>query len=288
MREPVHKPMHLVSIPLVKERPAKTSLSLLILAVLSFIFLVIAISRPIYLPDAVPIKQENYHIMLATDLSLSMATRDIKTSSNTYESRLTVLKQQLKEFIHARAQDQFGLIVFAEKAFVMAPITHDHNLLTKFIDELDDNLAGALTSIGDAIILAAQTLSATQNEHKILILLTDGKDTVLNVKTDDAITYALNHNLTIYTIGYGADNKQVNESLDLPTLRKIAEDTGGKFFRATDSNSLRRVYDNINATEQKKSTITYYQPRYEIYYIPLLIALLLSFVIAFIVRRHYD
>ena len=94
--------------------------------------------------------------------------------------------------------------------------------------------------------------------------------------------------MKIYTIGYGADNKAINESLDIPTLRKIAADTGGKFYRATDSDSLRHVYESINATEQKKATITYYQPKVEIYYIPLLISLLLSFVIAFIVRRHYD
>ena len=287
MKEPVHKPMKLISVPLVKAREARMSLSITILAAFSFIFLALAVSRPIYLPDAIPVKQENYHIMLAVDMSLSMSVKDIKVGQE-YETRLDVHKQQLKEFIRIRNQDQFGIIVFGEKAFIMSPITSDHNLLTSFVDELDTNLAGALTSLGDAIILSAQTLSSAPNDNKVLILLTDGKDTAGNIKIDDAITYALNHEMKIYTIGYGSDNKEVNESLDIPTLQKIAEDTGGKFYRATSERSLRHVYESINATEQKKATITYYQPRVEIYYIPLLISLLLSFAIAFIVRRHYD
>lgn len=290
MKEPTHKPIKLISIPLLKNTHPRISLILVVLSALSYIFLTFAIARPVYYPQPVQINKENYNIMFAVDLSLSMGLKDMKTKNNTYDSRLNVLKKEIKEFVKKRNNDNFGLIIFGEKAFVMVPLTSDLNLYKSFVDEMDTNLAGVLTSIGDAVILGSQTLANNNNnsENKILILLTDGRDTVGAVKTDDAITYALNKNVKIYTIGYGSENKDVNKELDKDTLKKIAEETGGVYFRATDHEALERIYENINATEQKKASVQYYQPKVELYYIPLLISLLLSFLVAYLVRRHYD
>ena len=287
LREPNRKPIKLPSIPIVKNRSPRISLILVIISVLSYICLTVAAARPVYITDPILVQRENYNIMMAVDVSPSMDMQDMFIGK-TYVSRLSVLKQELRKFVNSRPQDNFGLVVFAEKAFIMSPLTGDHKLYNSFVDELETNLAGNLTSIGDAIILAGQTMSRTQNSNRILILLTDGKDTSAKISVDDAITYALNTEMKVYTIGYGAMNNNATRQIDLESLRKIAEETGGKFFRAQDPESLSQVYDNINASEPKITTEKYFQHVYELYYIPLLMSLLLSFIAAYLVRRHYE
>ncbi len=287
LKEPNRKPIRLPSIPIVKNRSPKISLILVGISVVSYIFLTLAAARPIYISDPILVEKENYSIMVAVDVSPSMDMKDM-VIGNSQVSRLSLLKQELHNFVSKRPNDDFGLIVFGEKAFVMSPLTGDHLLYNSFVDELSTSLAGRLTSLGDAIILAGQTLSYTKNNNHILILLTDGKDTFSRVSTDDAIAYALNHNMKVYTIGYSGQNNNLTEQMDLESLRKIAEETGGKYFRATDPESLAMVYDNINSSEPRITTEKYFQNVHELYYIPLLFSLLFSFIAAYLVRKHYE
>ena len=287
MKEPSRRPIRLPSIPIVKSRSPRISLILVIMSVLSYIFLTLAVSRPVYLRSPVLVKKENYSIMMAVDVSISMSLKDMPVGTKRV-SRLEVLKKEIKNFVSQRPSDDFGMIIFGEKAYVMSPLTSDHVLFNSLVDELDTSFAGSLTSIGEAIILAGQTLNNTDSTNHILILLTDGRDTLGTISPDDAIAYALSNNLKIYTIGFGSANNNNTENLNIDALNKIATQTGGKFFRATDPASLSRIYENIHATEQKTVTEKYFQNIYELYYIPLLLSLLLSFGAAYILRRHYE
>ncbi len=287
LKEPNRKPIRLLSIPIVKSRNPKISIILVTMSVLSYVFLTLAVARPVYVSDPIQVKKENYSIMMAVDVSISMSLKDMPMGTKRV-SRLEVLKKELKNFVSNRPEDDFGLIIFGEKAYVMSPLTSDIHLFNSLVDELDTSFAGSLTSIGEAIILAGQTLNNTENTNHILILLTDGRDTFTTVSDDDAIAYALSNNLKIYTIGYGAANNNVTEQIDVTSLNKIATQTGGKFFRATDPKSLARIYENINATEQKKTTEKFFQNVSELFYIPLFLSLLLSFGAAYLLRRHYD
>lgn len=287
MKEPNRKPIRLPSIPIVKSRNPKISIILVSMTVLSYIFLTVAVARPIYVSEPILVKKENYSIMMAVDVSMSMSMKDMPIGTRRV-SRLDVLKKELKNFVNSRPNDDFGLIIFGEKAYVMSPLTSDSILFNSFVDELDTSFAGSLTSIGEAIILAGQTMNNSESTNHVLILLTDGRDTFGSISTDDAIAYALSNNMKIYTIGFGATNNNVSEQLDVVALSKIATQTGGKFFRATDPQSLSRIYDNINATEQKVTAEKYFQNVHELYYIPLFLSLMLSFSAAYLLRRHYE
>ncbi len=287
LREPNRKPIQLPSIPLVKNRSPRISLVLVGICVLSYICLALAACRPVFIGSPVLVKKDSYNIMVAVDVSPSMDMNDM-VHHGIRTTRMDVLKEELKDFAASRKEDGFGLIVFADNAFVMSPVTHDHRLYSQFVDELATNLAGNLTSLGDAVILAGQTLASEKNANNVLILLTDGRDTSSRISADDAVTFALNNGMKIYTVGYGAMNNLVTEQMDTEMLQKLAEETGGRFFRATDPESLSQAYYNISASEPRLTSERYFQQVHELYYIPLLLSLLLSFAAAYLMRRHYE
>lgn len=288
MKVPSKKPLRMPSVPLVMARRPQSSVITIALCAAAFVSLVFACSRPVYLSNPLPVVRENYNIVIAVDLSISMQTKDIK-QGNVYVSRLDAAKREIKKFIKKRNGDSFALVVFGEKAFIMSPLTTDISLLSDFVDELDVNLAGSLTSLGDAILLSAQAADAGKSEHKVMIVMTDGKDTLQKISTDDAITFALDHQMTVYTVGVGAyTGKATGTELDIPTLKNIAEETGGQFYRATDSAAMERIYDNINAKERKKANEQIFQPIKELYPIPLFLALAFAVAAAIRIRGRHD
>jgi Ca-activated chloride channel family protein len=209
--------------------------------------------------------------------------------------RLTATKAVAGEFIERRVGDRLGLILFGDTAYLQAPLTFDRKTVRTLLDESVIGLAGDKTAIGDAIGLGVKRLRDNPEGQRILILLSDGANTAGTVAPLQAAGLAAQAGLKVYTIGIGADemvirdllgSRKVNPSQDLdePTMRGIAEQTGGRYFRARDVKELEQIYRMLDELEPIERDKRYYRPRTELYPWPLGAALALSFVL-FLTRR---
>jgi Ca-activated chloride channel family protein len=210
-------------------------------------------------------------------------------------TRLTTVKQVGADFISRRAGDRLGLILFGSKAYVQSPLSFDTTTVERFLLEAQIGFAGQETAIGDAIGLAAKRLRERPAQSRVLILLTDGQDTASSVQPLEAAQLASDLGIRIYTIGIGADqltlpglfgssfgSRRVNPSaeLDESTLQEIARITGGHYFRARNPAELAQIYQLLDQLEPVEQEAVTYRPRQALGYIPLLLALLLSFGLA--------
>jgi len=207
--------------------------------------LILAAMRPQWLGDPLPAPTSGRRIIIAVDVSGSMATEDMANGA----SRLQVVQAVAGKFIDGRRGDQVGLIVFGTQPYVQAPLTPDLTTVHRFLDEAVVGVAGTETAIGDAIGMALKRLKAeAASEHTVLILLTDGQSNAGVMQPLQAARFAAQAGLRIYTIGVGAAADQGffglrgNNDLDEGTLQAIAKETGGRYFRATDANALQGVY----------------------------------------------
>lgn len=263
----------------------------LALAYCSWLLLVLALTRPVWLSEPIPLERPHRDLLMAVDLSDSMRITDMLDHGRQI-SRLDAVKQQLNQFIAHRAGDRLGLILFADHAYLMAPLTSDWQTLQSFVDELDFSMAGYLTSIGEAIGLGIKRLNDEGSRQKIMILLSDGRDTVGTLSPIEAAQLAAKAKMRIYTIGLGAENtpqsQDPDDDLDEDTLQKIASLTGGQYYRARDPASLSRIYTEIDSLEPMEKSQKYYQPRQELYPWPLALALSLGLILSIQLRRQHD
>jgi Ca-activated chloride channel family protein len=255
-----------------------------LLFTLVWLLLVLAAVRPQWLGDPQPVPTTGRRLLLAIDVSGSMATPDMANGT----SRLQVVQNVAGEFLRRRHGDQVGLILFGSQPYLQAPLTTDLDTVDRFLDEAMIGVAGMQTAIGDAIGLAIKRLrdNPDQNGHKgdtVLILLTDGSSNAGVMPPEEAAKMAAESGLHIYTIGVGAKGQQGffglssgNDDLDEDTLKVIAQTTGGKYFRATDVNSLEQAYARIDLLEPSAARQQWYRPRDEWFAWPLSLALLLS------------
>lgn len=277
-----YTPLFTPSLPHVHAQPPERSSLRFYLTLLAWCLLCLALARPQWLGEPVALEQPYRDLMLAVDLSDSMRTQDMLEKGHTV-NRLSVVKTQLKSFITQRAGDRMGLILFADHAYLMAPLTRDWQTLNQFVDELDFGLAGHLTAMGEAIGLTLKRFAAQQSKQKIMILLSDGRDTVETIPPLAAAELAKQAGMKIYTIGLGAEvalddvlnNGEDNPSADLDeaTLNQIALLTGGRYFRARDPQSLSDIYMEINRLEPQERGQRFLQPRSELYFWPLTLAI---------------
>ena len=234
--------------------------------------------------------------MLAVDLSGSMKRRDMKVG-NQWLSRLEVVKQVAGEFIERRDGDRIGLILFGTRAYLQAPLTFDRPTVRTLLEEAVIGLAGEQTAIGDAIGLGVKRLRERPAGNRVLILLTDGANTAGEVHPMDAARFAAKLNLTIYTIGVGADvammrrlygTARVNPSADLdePTLAAIARATGGRYFRARETRELVDIYRTLDELEPVIGDEEQFRPTSELFQWPLALALFLVIVLMAGDLRH--
>jgi Ca-activated chloride channel family protein len=221
--------------------------------------LVFALMRPTFYGEPIALPQEGRDLFIAVDLSGSMQTQDMLVNDQQVD-RLVMVKHVLKDFIRERVGDRLGLILFADTAYLQAPLTFDRNTVQTLLDQTVLGLVGESTAIGDAIGLAAKRLADREVTHKVLILLTDGQNTAGNISPEQALEVALAQGITIYPIGVGAERmvvnslfgqRQVNPSADLDEalLNRLAADTGGRYFRARDTEELREIYRVLNQIE---------------------------------------
>jgi Ca-activated chloride channel family protein len=238
--------------------------------------------------DTLPITGRD--LLLAVDISGSMDTQDMVLEQRVV-NRLVAVKQVAGEFIQRRRGDRVGLILFGSRAYLQTPLTFDTETTATLLGEAEIGLAGRETAIGDAIGLAVKRLRQDAASERVLILLTDGANTSGEVQPLQAAEFAARENLTIYTVGVGADemmvrdffgSRVVNPSADLDeaTLQSIADRTGGQYFRARDAAGLAEIYRLLDELEPVESDVEAVRPVDELFYWPLGLAYLLAAVTA--------
>ena len=258
-------------------------------AMLAWVLLVIAAARPERIGDELDVPVSGRNLMLAVDLSGSMDQKDFELGNRRVD-RLTATKAVASDFIRRREGDRIGLILFGERAYLQVPLTLDRDTVTVLLKEAFIGLAGEKTAIGDAITLAVKRVYDQQAdaEEQVLVLLTDGANTAGEVEPLKAAELASQIGLRIYTIGIGADQLEVNSliggrrrfnpsaDLDEETLTAIAELTGGRYFRATDTATLQDIYRLVDELEPVEEPEAGFRPVKSLYYWPLGAAMALA------------
>jgi Ca-activated chloride channel homolog len=256
-----------------------------ILRLLAISCLILALARPQKRNDQEQTQGEGIDIILCMDVSGSMGSKDI------LPSRFEVAKEVAEQFIRNRPVDKIGIVIFSGEAFSQVPLTTDKNMLITQIRSLESRryLADG-TVIGEGLATAVDRLSQSEAKSKVIILLTDGKEDPPETRLIDPLTaleIAKSKGVKVYTIGMGAipssiveitGNKpaQKNPAMDFideDLLRKIAEETGGRYYRAKDKETLEFIYTQIDKLEKSKVEVMSYK-RYEERFLPFVLAAL--------------
>jgi Ca-activated chloride channel family protein len=270
---------------------------LVLAASLVWLLLVLAASRPQWVGEIESMPVTGRDLLLAVDISCSMDTQDMILNKAAV-NRLKVVKKVAGEFIQRRHGDRVGLILFGSRAYLQTPLTFDTETTATLLDESEIGLAGRETAIGDAIGLAVKRLRDDAASDRVLILLTDGANTSGEIQPLQAAEFAARDGLTVYTVGVGADemmvrdffgSRVVNPSADLDeeTLKTIAQQTGGRYFRARDVEGLEKIYEILDELEPVESDVEIIRPVDELFYWPLGAAYLLALIAALLSIRPF-
>ncbi len=263
---------------------SSSKLSLLLL-LLGWLALVTATARPAWVGDPVEVSRSGRDLMLAIDLSGSMEEKDFQLRGRRVD-RLTATKAVAGEFIKKRKGDRIGLILFGDQAYLQTPLTFDHQTVYRLLNESATRLAGRSTAIGDAIGLAIKQLRKQEDRQQVLILMTDGTNTAGRVGPLEAAKMAAQEGLKIYTVGIGAiprtrrglfgTRSAGRSDLDEKTLKAIAKETGGQYFRAHNTQEFARIYDELDRLEPVEKELESYRPRRDLFQWPLLLFMFFS------------
>ncbi len=261
----------------------------LALLIIIWLLCVFASARPQWIGDAAQIPVTGRDLILAVDVSGSMKAKDM-TVAGEKVNRLVAVKIIGEGFIEERKGDRLGLVLFGSQAYLQAPLSFDTDTINILLQESSIGIAGEKTAIGDAIALSIKRLIGNSEEHnlshKVLILMTDGANTSGSINPLEAARLAAQVNLKIYTIGIGAESMVVDRffgqqvvnpssELDVNALTQIAELTGGKFFRAKDTQGLAEIYRQIDQLEPINEDDRYLRPVDELFHWFLLLALVM-------------
>ncbi|MEQ1504151.1 MAG: VWA domain-containing protein [Myxococcota bacterium] len=230
-----------------------------ILQAIALSLFVVALARPVVVFQQTWIESEGLDIVLAVDTSGSMRAEDFATGM-TPVNRLQVAKGVMAEFVGERPNDRIGVVVFGEEAFTQVPLTLDHDTLSDMLGQVEIGVAGAQgTAVGTAIAVSAKRLKDLEAKSRIVILLTDGRSNAGRISPLEAAQAAAALGIKVYTIGVGAQSRSMlgmlGDGLDEDGLTRIAEVTGAKYFRATDTDSLKRIYETINTLEPSPAEV---------------------------------
>jgi len=242
--------------------------------------LIIALARPQKSDKFQNVSTEGIDIVLAQDISGSMLARDFKPD------RLEAAKNIATEFISGRPYDRIGLVVFSGESFTQCPLTTDHAVLINLLREIQSGMIEDGTAIGMGLATAVNRIKDSKAKSKVIILLTDGVNNKGEIAPATAAEIAKTFGIRVYTIGvgtqgvapypvqtpYGIQYQDMPVEIDEGILQKIAETTGGKYFRATDNNSLIQIYKEIDKLEKSKIDVKQFTKKQEKYLLPALIA----------------
>ncbi|WP_405285340.1 VWA domain-containing protein [Gaopeijia maritima] len=235
---------------------------------------VVALARPQTGVSSESVLTEGIDILMALDVSSSMLAEDLEPN------RLEAAKSVAAEFVAGRANDRVGLVAFAGEAFTQAPLTIDRGVVTGLLDELDVGMIEDGTAVGMGLATAVKRLQASPSASQVVVLLTDGRNNRGEIGPVTAAQMAQALGVRVYTIGVGTEGRArvpVNDAfggpqyvtipvdIDESTLREVAEGTGGRYFRATDNESLAAIYaeiDELERTEVEVENYTTWEERF--------------------------
>ncbi|KAB0300568.1 VWA domain-containing protein [Vibrio fortis] len=247
--------------------------------IVTWILVVCALAKPTILGEPQIREQFGRDVMVVVDLSGSMAEEDFTSKNGERISRLDATKEVLSDFAKTRQGDRLGLILFGDAAFVQTPFTADQSVWLELLNQTDVAMAGQSTHLGDAIGLAIKVFEQSHNQRdalsdqvpeqdreKVVIVLTDGNDTGSFVEPIDAAKVAKAKGVRIHVIAMG-DPQTVGEvALDMETIRRIAEESGGSAFEALNRDELQKAYAEIGELEPQLYESTTYRPKQTIHH----------------------
>lgn len=271
--------------------------SLFVLRLLALGLIILALARPQSSSSWSEDRVEGIDIMLTMDISTSMLAMDFQPN------RVEAAKEVAMRFIANRPNDNIGLVVFAGESFTACPLTQDHATLINRLREMTPGMIEDQTAIGSGLATAISRLKDSKTKSKVIILLTDGANNTGNISPKMAADLAKTFGISIYTIGVGSGAgeapypiqtalgvvvRNMPVDLDEPTMRQIADVSGGAYFRATDNESLSAIYQKIDQLEKTKLSTRNYHTTYEEFFVFVLAAtllLLLEFILRSTVLR---
>ena len=241
----------------VKALPTLRVIRFVILALL-----ILTLARPQLSQSRVHKSAEGIDILLALDISESMRAEDFEGIN-----RIQTAKSVVNDFLTHRENDRIGLVVFSGESFTLCPLTLDYPVVAELLRDVEIGQLQDGTAIGDALATAIYRLRVSASKTKIVILLTDGENNAGTINPETAVSLAKSFGIKVYTIGMGKEGgaripyadttfgkryREVLTYLDEDTLKQIANGTGGRYFRATDTQSLKRIYTEIDRFEKTK------------------------------------
>lgn len=248
-------------------------LALLKLAGISL--LVVAFARPQLGSAEEDILTEGVDIMVAVDVSGSMAAEDFRP-----KNRLAVAKQVIQDFVRGRQSDRIGLVIFAARSFTKCPLTIDYDVLLKQIDDVELGTIDDGTAIGSGLANAVNRLRLSKAKSRVIILLTDGVNNSGEIDPSTAAELARSLGIKVYTVGVGREGiapfpvndpvfgrryVDVEVKIDEDLLKKIADSTGGQYFRAVDKDSLEKIFKTIDSLEKSRISVKSYTHYHEVF-----------------------
>jgi len=253
---------------------------LFVLRVLAFIFLTIALARPQSTSQGENVNTEGIDIILATDISGSMVAEDF------HPNRIEAAKKVAMDFIDGRPNDRIGLVVFSGESFTQCPLTLDHPVVKNLLSQIKSGMIEDGTAIGEGLATAISRLKDSKAKSRVIILLTDGVNNMGSIDPLTAAGIAQTFGIRVYTIGvgtvgvapypvqtpFGIQYQNMPVEIDEALLQKIADQTNGKYFRATDNRTLKSIYDEIDRMEKTKIEVTQFRRHKEEFYSAAMVA----------------
>lgn len=256
----------------IKQRKRIQALALL----LSWFVITLCIARPVLIGEPIVTQKAGRDMMIAVDLSQSMEQKDyllpseqpsqggqLKAASKV--SRLVALKSLLSTFSQQRDGDRLGLIVFGSGAYLQVPFTEDVSLWQTLLEQMDTQMAGPATAIGDAIGLSIRAFERSNTSQRILLLVTDGSDTSSRLDPVDAARVAASEGIEIFTLGMGSIDTEGEDQVDFNTLNKIAKITNGRAFEGNSSTAIAEILAQIDTIAPAKYQQNSYLPKSDLY-----------------------
>ncbi len=268
-----------------------------VLRVAALSLVIIAIARPRSSSKMERVSSEGIDIVIAMDVSTSMLARDFTPD------RISAAKDIAIEFIAQRPSDRMGIVVFAGESYTQCPLTTDRATLINLMKDVNTNLLENGTAIGNGLATAVARMKDSDAKSRVVILLTDGVNNSGEIAPETAAEIAKTYGIRVYTIGVGAngqapypvmtpwgvDIQNVKVEIDEKLLAKIASETGGRYFRATDNTKLSEIYSEIGKMEKTRTTVDsfpVYKELFSSYAIAALICLMLEFLLKVLVFRR--
>jgi Ca-activated chloride channel family protein len=254
---------------------AKTRLFILWLIWLLSLF---AASNPQWVGEATSMPSSGRDLLLAVDISGSMREPDM-VYGNLRITRLMAVKKVVGDFAQRRQSDRLGLVLFGSQAFLQAPLTFDVKTIQEMLLDTEVGYAGEATAIGDAIALSLKRLRESpdkNNTKRVIVLLTDGANTSGEISIPTATDLAVKANAKIYTIAFSPYDREV----DVGSMKQIAEETGGQYFRARSAEELDAIHKQLDNLEPTEKDAEKFRPIETLFHWPLALAFLLSMLLA--------